>query len=70
MYFKINTGAFYTITRYGNKLLWLGEYSYCLKKVIGVKHLWRCSTHCNKGCRARIHTIDHQIVYNINCHNH
>lgn len=37
--------------------------SYGFKYVPGAKVRWRCSTHERFGCRAKVHTIDNEIVF-------
>lgn len=46
-------------------------YRFCKHIVAGSKIHWRCSTHMNNGCKARIHTLGNNTIlkcYNI--HNH
>lgn len=35
---------------------------------MGRKVRWRCATHERYGCKARIHTIDNEIVYFVDEH--
>lgn len=62
--------ACFVLSRFGKKLIKIGDYTFYLLRVIGPKTHWRCSTHSSKGCKAAISTIEEQIISIKNVHNH
>ncbi|XP_031768233.1 protein tramtrack, beta isoform isoform X22 [Galleria mellonella] len=60
----------------GNLLLSVGGYRFSKRKYQpygkcgSTQYRWRCSTHHNRGCRAIALTIDDQLMYVKNGHNH
>ncbi|KAF9804508.1 hypothetical protein SFRURICE_016677 [Spodoptera frugiperda] len=64
------TGAVFSTSRTGSKLIKIGGYSFCRHRSSGVKTRWNCSTGNFKGCKAAIYTIDNMIVKINNDHNH
>lgn len=51
-------------------MLSLGGFTYYAKAVTGPKIIWVCSTHNSKGCRARVHTLDDEVIIVKNFHVH
>lgn len=57
-------------TSRGKRRLIYDGYQYTEHLKIGVKVRWRCTTHCNYGCRAIILTIDGHVSCQRYEHNH
>ncbi|KOA95832.1 Modifier of mdg4 [Operophtera brumata] len=64
-------GAFFIHSAQKQPMIFLAGYRFCKHQVTGVKTHWRCSTHKNHGCKAKIHTLeDNSIIKCYNIHNH
>lgn len=62
--------AWYRKSRLGGTQLCLDGYTFCRKKQLEYKTMWVCSSHNNKGCRAKVVTADNKIIKVINDHTH
>lgn len=51
-------------------MIQVDEYKFSARKASGPKKIWRCSSHSKWGCRAKIYTIDDQIVRIVGTHEH
>lgn len=63
----LSTVQFFMSAR-GSRMLLLRGNKYRINKAQGRKIRWRCATHERYSCRARVHTIDNEIVYFIDEH--
>lgn len=59
-------------SRRGRQLIQLGRYTFGMQRLSScrAKTRWMCSTHNSRGCKAVIHTVDEEIVFVKNNHNH
>lgn len=62
----------YVMSRRRNRNLKLNGYTYSaiLRGGPGLKIRWRCSSHSTTGCPAMVHTINDELVYIRDVHNH
>ncbi|GBP31404.1 hypothetical protein EVAR_17892_1 [Eumeta japonica] len=62
----------FVVSRRGRRLIQLGRYTFGVQRLRSDnrKSRWMCSTHNSRGCRAVIHTVDDEIVFIKNQHNH
>lgn len=54
----------------GSDVLELCGYRYSKHCTTALKTRWRCSTNCNRGCKAYVFTIGKEIVKIGKSHNH
>lgn len=66
----INILAEFGTSQRGTRILKLGGYTYGAYFISGGKQRWRCTTHCNVGCRAVITTVADKIIERKTDHNH
>lgn len=63
-------GAIYTKSRSGNPMIQIGGYKFRKwSGSRGPRARWICNSD-NKGCRSKIWTVDDEIIYYNNNHNH
>ncbi|KAI8421116.1 hypothetical protein MSG28_008209 [Choristoneura fumiferana] len=60
--------VFFVPSKKGRRLI-LNGYSYYKHQEISLKVRWRCSMH-GRGCRACAFTVEDELIYYKNCHNH
>ncbi|CAH0399077.1 unnamed protein product [Chilo suppressalis] len=53
----------YLLSSRGSRMLLIGGNKYRVNRAYGNRVRWRCATHERFSCRARVHTIEDQIVY-------
>uniref|UniRef100_A0A2H1VTI2 SFRICE_007503 n=1 Tax=Spodoptera frugiperda TaxID=7108 RepID=A0A2H1VTI2_SPOFR len=46
----------------GRTMLKVGDYLFTHKSSRGLKSRWVCSSHCFRGCKAQIYTVENQII--------
>lgn len=56
--------------RRGKSLLSIDGYTFYAHRTRASKTQWLCSTNYTRGCRARIITVENEIVKYNNSHNH
>ncbi|KAL0831920.1 hypothetical protein ABMA28_001439 [Loxostege sticticalis] len=49
------------MSRKGNPMIKVDNYTFCKKGVSGIKSRWVCSTHNHRGCTAMVHMIQNEI---------
>lgn len=67
---QVNLSAEFVSSQKGRRMVQLNGYKYRFDRAWGPKSRWRCSTHCARGCRASIMTVENEIVNVRDCHSH
>ncbi|OWR46262.1 hypothetical protein KGM_208283 [Danaus plexippus plexippus] len=60
----------FMLSRNGESLMKLGDFTFTRVLFTGGTWSWSCYTHNNHGCKARVYTERHKLIYARNYHNH
>ncbi|CAG9579996.1 unnamed protein product [Danaus chrysippus] len=60
----------FMLSRNGESLMKLGDFTFTRMLFTGGTWCWSCYTHNNHGCKARVYTERHKLIYTKNYHNH